>query len=149
MMMTKPILGICFGHQIIAETFGGEIANKKPRELGTVEVYLTPKVDKDTMFRGFHSAFSALMSHQDIVSKTSDSIVTLAHNPFCHHQAIAVGECIRGIQFHPESTKEKILRLTDRWYKEFKAERLNMAELKKHLRDTPAMKKSHYNSYLQ
>ena len=81
------------------------------------------------------------MSHQDIVSQISDQIVTLAVNSFCDHQAIAVGESIRGIQFHPESTPEKILKLTDRWYQELEAEGLDMAELKKNLRDTPEAQK--------
>ena len=135
-----PLLGVCFGHQLIAESFGGKIKNKRPRELGTVNIQLTPEGKKDLLFKGFNQSIDVIMSHQDIVADNSEIISSLAYNPFCNFQAIAVGKVLRGIQFHPDATKEKIEQQINRWHNEFRDEGINIDEVKKNLKDTPKAK---------
>lgn len=102
----KPMLGVCFGHQLIAQTFGGTVEKgTKGWELGIANVNL----DKDSgisdpLFEGVAAQFPSAMSHQDIVTHLPPlkKTAVLARNDMYAHQALAIGDRIRSVQFHPE-----------------------------------------------
>ncbi len=105
-----PVLGVCFGHQMIGAAYGADvIANPAGWELSTTSVELTPAGQADPLFSGLPSRFDANQSHRDTVSSETVSprngIAVLASN---RHgvQAIAAGDAIRGVQFHPEFSGE-------------------------------------------
>jgi GMP synthase (glutamine-hydrolysing) len=100
-----PIYGVCFGHQLVAQAFGGTV-EKCPRgwELGTVTLTLTSEGQADPLFSDAPESFLAQMSHGDVVTSLPPGAVALAHNEHWPHQAFRLGDRIWGTQFHPEFT---------------------------------------------
>jgi GMP synthase (glutamine-hydrolysing) len=98
-----PVLGICFGHQLLAQAMGGEVGyHPKGREIGTVPVYLTPAGTKDTLTGGLPKLFPAHASHAQTVIRLPQGAHCLAFNRFEAHHAFRIGHCAWGVQFHPE-----------------------------------------------
>lgn len=99
------IYGVCFGHQLVAQAFGGTV-EKCPRgwELGTVTLTLTSEGQADPLFSDTPKSFLAQMSHGDVVTNLPSDAVVLAHNEHWPYQAFRLGERIWGTQFHPEFT---------------------------------------------
>lgn len=100
-----PVLGVCFGHQIIAHALGGAV-EKNPRgwEVGVHEVELTPEGEADPLFEGLPSRFPVMQSHQDAVVALPKGAIRLAGNELASCQAFSLGDRIRTVQFHPEYT---------------------------------------------
>ncbi len=103
-----PILGICYGLQLIAKIFGGKIKrSQKKREFG--EAVLVEK-SKSKLFKNFfkNKKNNVWMSHQDAVYKIPQNFVNLASTNNSKFTAIQnKNKKIFGIQFHPEVTHTK------------------------------------------
>lgn len=100
-----PILGVCFGHQLLADTFGGVVDNHpQGPEVGTVPVQLTEAAQSDPIFAELPLEFIANASHTQSVLKLPENAVLLAYNHYEDHHAYRIGERIWGMQFHPEFT---------------------------------------------
>lgn len=98
-----PILGVCYGHQMLAWTFGGEVAfNANGREIGTVEIATTTAATGDDLFNELPPTFTAQVSHLQSVVTLPAGAVQLAHNDFDKNHAFRLGETVWGVQFHPE-----------------------------------------------
>ncbi|MBI5449037.1 gamma-glutamyl-gamma-aminobutyrate hydrolase family protein [Candidatus Gottesmanbacteria bacterium] len=98
-----PVLGVCFGHQIIAQAFGGKVTkNPKGREIGTCSVSLVRRAADDPLFYGLSKKLSVQESHKSIIIKLPKSAKMLGKNTF-GVQAFRLGEDLMwGVQFHPE-----------------------------------------------
>ena len=103
-----PILGICYGLQLIAKVFGGKIKkSQKKREFG--ESILLEK-SKSVLFKNFFTKKKAIvwMSHQDAVFKIPKNFHNIASTANSRYTAIQnKNKKIYGIQFHPEVTHTK------------------------------------------
>jgi GMP synthase (glutamine-hydrolysing) len=100
-----PILGVCFGHQLIGRAFGGQVRiNPKGWEAGTTKVQLTDEGRRDPLFDGVPETLEVNQSHRDEVCPLGEGVRQLAQGSHCENQSIAVGEHVRGVQFHPEMT---------------------------------------------
>lgn len=132
-----PILGICFGHQLLAKTFGGSIGRTEKREMGTVQVDLSEEGKADPLFCGVSSPLQVLEGHSEIVSDPPNMSVRLAFNEHNLNQALAIKPNIRGVQFHPEIPKEVIEAAALLREKGLLKEGLNAREIIEGLRDTP------------
>lgn len=100
-----PTLGVCFGHQLIAQALGGRVEpNPKGWEIGDPEVELTEVGRNDPLFAGTPNPFRAIQSHRDIVTEVPEGAVLLAGNDLTAVQAYALGDHVRAVQFHPEMT---------------------------------------------
>tara|TARA_Y100001970_G_scaffold166160_1_gene203211 strand:+ start:303 stop:995 length:693 start_codon:yes stop_codon:yes gene_type:complete len=98
----KPILGICFGHQIIAQALGGLVEkNKKGWELGSSKIDINNQGNLSKIFKDVSLDDYFYMSHQDTVSKLPNHSQELAFNEM-GNQAYSIGNFIYGVQFHPE-----------------------------------------------
>ncbi len=107
-----PLYGVCFGHQLVAQTFGGKVEKcRHGWELGTVTLNLTAEGKTDPLFSDVSGSFPAQMSHGDVVTELPPGAVTLAHNDHWAYQAFRLGDTIWGTQFHPEFTSEIISKL--------------------------------------
>ena len=98
-----PLLGVCFGLQVIATAFGGRvIRNPRGRELGTTRVELTAAGVDDPLFAGVPQAFPVQSAHDDCVSRLPPAAELLASNSHTEVQAFRIGPHVRAVQFHPE-----------------------------------------------
>ena len=104
-----PILGVCFGHQLLAYAFGGRVhAHPRGWEVGTCEVRVRSEGESDPLFSSLPTRIRANMSHRDEVFDLPPTIRCLAENDHSSAQAIAVGDGTRGVQFHPEISGETL-----------------------------------------
>ena len=100
-----PLYGVCFGHQLLAQTFGGTVEKcRHGWELGTVPLTLTEEGKTNSLFSDLPESFTAQMSHGDVVTALPPGAVALAQNTHWAYQAFKLGDYIWGTQFHPEFT---------------------------------------------
>lgn len=98
------ILGVCFGHQLLAVAVGGTVEqNTLGWELGVGVIELTPAGQQSPLFEGMKASFQAYQSHREIVTSLPDSGQALAENGM-GLQAFQLGKRAFGLQFHPEFT---------------------------------------------
>ena len=97
--MKLPILGICYGHQLIVNNFGGKVKHAN-KEYGSS--LLTIENDSD-LLSGMGESIRAWMSHGDEAEQIPSSFKIIGHTETANAAAIANQEkSIYGIQFHPE-----------------------------------------------
>ncbi len=107
-----PVLGICFGHQIISKEMGGKVKQSKSREFGLAKV---KKLKNSVLTRGFftNGESNVWMSHADEVIKLPKNFKTIAkstNSKLCIIENTQLN--LYGIQFHPEvshTNKGKII----------------------------------------
>lgn len=102
-----PILGVCYGMQLISKAFGGTVVNVSTREYGRAQLTVNPAAQTDGagLFAGFPSNTQVWMSHGDRVENIADSFVILAQAGSCPIAAVKhKTRPIYGLQFHPEVT---------------------------------------------
>ncbi|MFC7459608.1 glutamine amidotransferase [Hydrogenophaga defluvii] len=98
-----PVLGICYGHQLLAHALGGEVGyHPQGIELGTVPVTLSAAAQSDPLFAGLPTQFDAQAAHRQSVRRLPDGATLLASNDFEPHHAFRFGSRAWGVQFHPE-----------------------------------------------
>jgi GMP synthase (glutamine-hydrolysing) len=98
--MGKPILGICYGHQVLVDNFGGKVKRAASREYGRAGLVIDDNAD---LFKSLGSGINCWMSHGDAADKVPDGFQVLAHTE--NSQSAAIGnkdKKMYGIQFHPE-----------------------------------------------
>ncbi|MFC7410435.1 glutamine amidotransferase [Hydrogenophaga atypica] len=98
-----PVLGICYGHQLLAHALGGKVGyHPQGIELGTVPVSLHDAAQDDPLFAGLPTQFDAQAAHRQSVRRLPDGATLLAGNDFEPHHAFRFGSRAWGVQFHPE-----------------------------------------------
>ncbi len=98
-----PVLGICYGHQLLAHALGGRVGyNPCGPEFGTVSASLTADAKDDTIFRSLPRIAEVQTSHYQSVVELPPGATLLAFTEKDPHSAFRYGRCAWGVQFHPE-----------------------------------------------
>ncbi len=95
-----PILGICYGMQLMVHLLGGNVKKADKREYGTIDVDIN---NSSLLFKNFANTNKFLMSHTDYVEKIPEGFQNIGHTATCLNAAIEnQDKKLYGIQFHPE-----------------------------------------------
>ncbi|MEW5788225.1 MAG: glutamine amidotransferase [Pseudomonadota bacterium] len=133
-----PILGICFGHQLLAQAVGGRVDyHPGGLEIGTVEVGLTPAAAGDPLFAGLPPRFAAHTVHAQSVRQPPSCAVLLARNDFEAVHAFRIGERAWGVQFHPEFDTQRMTHYVDRLAPDLRAAGRDPDTLRQSIAPTP------------
>jgi GMP synthase-like glutamine amidotransferase len=102
---TRPMLGLCFGIQLIALAYGEDVVNMGQKLDG---YYMVKLSKKDELFEGLSDKFLVRESHEEMVAKIPYDFELLAESPNCPVEAIKhMVYPIYGVQFHPERYDDK------------------------------------------
>jgi GMP synthase (glutamine-hydrolysing) len=101
----KPLLGICYGAQLMADFFGGEVGQSEKREFG--KVMLQHHAPNDPFFVGISKRSQVWMSHSDTIIRMPEGFDVLGSSDTIPYAAFRSAEDkyeqpVYGIQFHPE-----------------------------------------------
>jgi len=110
---TIPVLGLCYGHQLIAHALGGEVgANPRGREMGTVDVsHSVGGFEADPLFEP--GVFPGHMSHVESVLVPPSDARVIATTEIEPHAALQFGPRQWGVQYHPEFDREIMQRYVE------------------------------------
>ena len=95
-----PVLGICYGSQLMSHVLGGSVATAPVSEYGKTEV----AVDVDSkLFEGVNSSTICWMSHTDYIERAPEGFKIIGHTPVCPVAAMEFADKnLYAVQFHPE-----------------------------------------------
>jgi len=102
-MMNLPVLGVCYGHQLLAHALGGRVGpNPLGRQIGTVKLQTVDFKEKDVLFGGMPSTYSVQTSHSEVLLDLPPGAKRLASTPLDENCVIRFTGSSWGVQFHPE-----------------------------------------------
>ncbi len=95
-----PILGICYGMQLMTHVFGGKVERAEKREYGVMPVKIN---NSSKLFERFGESNNFLMTHTDFVAQLPEGFENIGSTETCPNAAMQnVTKNLYGIQFHPE-----------------------------------------------
>lgn len=98
-----PMLGICYGHQLMAHALGGKVDfHPQGRELGCHALHMQAEVSNDPLLNHLPAHFNALLSHEQAVLEVPGCARVLARSAHDPHQILRYGDHALSVQFHPE-----------------------------------------------
>ena len=103
--MGVPVLGVCYGMQLLNRKFGGEVAPGNTREYGPATLMIEP--GEDSLFNGLKGHSQIWMSHSDTVSSLPEGCRVIGRNLDGIPVALKWNDLFQGIQFHPEVSHTK------------------------------------------
>lgn len=133
-----PVLGLCYGHQLIADAWGGVVDyHPRGREVGTVEIELSEAGRRDPLLGCLPEKFPGHAFHAQTVRELPPGARRLAKNAFEPHHAFVIHDNIWGVQFHPEFNAPIMLAYIEEESRSLSSEGFDVDKLKNSLLDNP------------
>jgi GMP synthase (glutamine-hydrolysing) len=133
-----PILGVCYGHQLLAHALGGLVGpNPQGREIGTVEVTLEGGFEEDQLFSGYPESFMAQTTHSESVIELPTGATRLGRTDLDGNHVAWFSENAWGVQYHPEFSATVMREYIRIRSKELRDEGLDPDLLLSQVQDTP------------
>lgn len=134
----KPLLGVCYGHQLMADVMGG-VTDYHPdgRELGTLPITLNARGRDDPWLGNLPSVFSAHLTHAQTVLAPPPGAQLLGSSAHDPHQVLRYGPNVLSVQFHPEFSEELLNACVDKRETVLVTEGVDLDELRSSIEDTP------------
>lgn len=118
----KPYIGICLGHQLLADALGGSVSRASQKEVGLHEITLGTE-RQHIFFEGLSGSYQVMQWHLAEIADLPADAVNLASSNATAFQALAVNEHALGVQFHFEWTPEVMRNWPESWKSAFDDER--------------------------
>jgi GMP synthase (glutamine-hydrolysing) len=129
-----PVLGICFGHQLLGHALGGRVAlNPRGRELGSVS--FTNRLNDPVL--GEPATWLVNSSHLDSVVELPDGADVLGSTALEPHAAVRFGARAWGVQFHPEFDAAVVRQYIEARRAALLDEGINVSDLETGVADAP------------
>jgi len=134
-----PILGVCYGHQLLAHALGGSVGpTPGGREMGTSSVHFEAQaVAKDPLLAELPPSVPLNVSHVESVLELPTGALRLATTALDGNHAFRLGRSIWGIQFHPESDADVMRRYIEARREILESEGFDPSAMQQEVQDTP------------
>lgn len=106
--MGRPYLGLCLGHQLLADALGGHVGPAARPEVGPLTITQTEAGRMDPLLAGVSETIEVLQWHGAEVKALPDGAVHLARSDVCEIQGFRYGERAYGLQCHVEATRDTV-----------------------------------------
>ena len=113
MQTDMPVLGVCYGHQLLAQVLGGTVSwNPKGREMGQVDMLVTAAAHTDALLGSVVNdatvSIKVQATHQQAVTFLPDEVTILGQTKLDSHHCFCYKNHVWGLQFHPEFSPDII-----------------------------------------